>query len=1306
MAIYTYGRYATGGSKNLLLDGTLALAEANPIYVELDAKNPPGDMTRFPVLDVTPVGYTYVVRNSAAPDPTFGLAVDATQAAAIKASQEAKFGGVSVVTQLGAPPYDFVADGANLQAALDSGGIVVLPSGYITTNPTFNIDVPSTQLVGTGSGSDPASNTILRETTGLPVLSINASGTASVPILLKNLRIEATLQVGLLYGNKNVGDPAAAGPFDYIKFDNLRVVGSGTGTAEGEFCMAIAPNVSVNELTVVNSAFDNCELGWGVYQQFAPSCGASTFNNVTVSDTSFSGNNNKGIYAEKLSNATFTNVTVLDNGLKATGVNSGANNAGVDINLKSGTYPNISFVNPVIVGNGVGFANGFGIGFKARDDGASYSACPATASNVTITGGTVAGNERGIRVGEPDKSNAGPTSVVIHNVDIFGNHSTSGGAQTTGGLVNNSAATVNAKSNWWGAANGPSGDGTGGGDAVYQLPGTVEFDPFLVAPSSPDVALYIPSSKIELTTGATSFTVPVMFRSFPGALASVAFSVDYDQTCLEMPANGWSNVLAGMSSLITLNNSDAAGELDVAVWDPSALQMPDGKLLDMTFNIKSACTSSFVAPVLFGNVPPLSCGNTAGQSAACAAIDAYIPVDINVNPTFTPNTFAVDENVPAASVVGTFIGSDANGDTPLLFAFDGGTDDAAFTLTAAGVLSINASPNYEVKSNYSIKVKVSDPRGGSSSSVVTVTVNDLNEAPTAIALTPDTIAENNVPPTVVGTLSATDPDTTDTFSFAIDASCSGANNNAMFSITADKLSATVALDFEAMPVGGWQACVKVTDAGLNSFSQLVAIFASDVNEAPTSFVLSNNLVSIGQPAGFVIGSFSVTADPDGPPINQADYSYSEVAGGTGDAYFKVVGNQLQVESAAPAGSYTYKVQVTDLGVPGGTVEFTINVASASSLAVGTDPANLNVARKGNPSGSPVAVPVTYAANGNSATALTFAVKYNTTCLSFVSGGTEGPMGTVSVSVSGSPIADGATVATLNFNAKTTAEGCTGLRNDVDLEVDAVNLMQGAVPLATTAVDGKIIVIENSARGDCNADVKVNAGDFPATILEIFDADLPYLPSSSAAGGWLSSPGGTFAGSPYGCDSNATGQVDVADVVCAVNAAFNDYAACTAGDVDAATASPATLSVSPAAQADGLTSVVVTLAGAGNKVGAVGFSLFLDPAKVKFDPTDADADGMPDAVTINLPGGLLKMATWDTASSILQVAVAGISLPIAPIADGPVATILVTSIDGSNAAQLMDGSAGDVEGFSVPMKLDWQDPIGTMMHLFLPTITTR
>ena len=107
-----------------------------------------------------------------------------------------------------------------------------------------------------------------------------------------------------------------------------------------------------------------------------------------------------------MSNATLTDVSFINNGTLDLIEDDWARPylAGLDINLKYGTYENIALNNLTVVDNGLKAKDGVGVAIKARDDG-SYNANAATLRNVVINGGVFRSNERGLRFGEPGKDN-------------------------------------------------------------------------------------------------------------------------------------------------------------------------------------------------------------------------------------------------------------------------------------------------------------------------------------------------------------------------------------------------------------------------------------------------------------------------------------------------------------------------------------------------------------------------------------------------------------------------------------------------------------------------------------------------------------------------------------------------------------------------------------------------------------------------------------------------------------------------------------------------------------------------------------
>ena len=106
---------------------------------------------------------------------------------------------------------------------------------------------------------------------------------------------------------------------------------------------------------------------------------------------------------------------------------------------------------------------------------------------------------------------------------------------------------------------------------------------------------------------------------------------------------------------------------------------------------------------------------------------------------------------------------------------------------------------------------------------------ELDQAPTDIALSPGSVAENQPAGTTVGAFSTIDPDTGDTFTYTL---VGGAADNASFTIDAGgNLKTAASFDFEAR--SSYSIRVRSTDAGGLSVEKVFTISVTNVNEAPT-----------------------------------------------------------------------------------------------------------------------------------------------------------------------------------------------------------------------------------------------------------------------------------------------------------------------------------------------------------------------------------------------------------------------------------------------------------------------------------------
>src|SRR5207244_710272 len=145
--------------------------------------------------------------------------------------------------------------------------------------------------------------------------------------------------------------------------------------------------------------------------------------------------------------------------------------------------------------------------------------------------------------------------------------------------------------------------------------------------------------------------------------------------------------------------------------------------------------------------------------------------------------------------------------------------------------------------------------GLSITSPFTITVNNVNEAPTVLALSGTSVTENAAGASI-GTVTVTDPDAGDTHTFTL--------SDGRFEVVAGplKLKAGVSLDFEAEPTV--PLTITATDAGGLSVQRSFTLTVTDV--APTATFSNGGAVREGS-TGLV--SFSDQADPSG-----TDFGYS------------------------------------------------------------------------------------------------------------------------------------------------------------------------------------------------------------------------------------------------------------------------------------------------------------------------------------------------------------------------------------------------------------------------------------------------
>ena len=332
---------------------------------------------------------------------------------------------------------------------------------------------------------------------------------------------------------------------------------------------------------------------------------------------------------------------------------------------------------------------------------------------------------------------------------------------------------------------------------------------------------------------------------------------------------------------VTINDINDAPTLVTALTNQSnaedaafSFTIPSG-----TFNDEDGDTITYTATLSDGNALPswLSLDGSTGvftgtplnddvgvinvtvtaSDGTLSVTDSFALTVVNTNDAPTAislSASAIDEN-SSGTIIGDLTTSDVDvGDTHT-YSLSGADADSFDIVNGQLKLKAGISANYETKSTYAVTVTTTDGSGSTFTESFSITINDINEAPTAIALSAAAIDENATG-AVVGTLTTTDEDGGDSVTYTL----SGADAASFEVVNGElKLKSDVSADHETQT--SYSVTVTATDSGELTTSEDFTVTVNNLNDnSPT--ITSNSSVEMAENSNEVITVVGNDADGD------------------------------------------------------------------------------------------------------------------------------------------------------------------------------------------------------------------------------------------------------------------------------------------------------------------------------------------------------------------------------------------------------------------------------------------------------------
>ncbi|MDQ8052260.1 MAG: putative Ig domain-containing protein, partial [Pedobacter sp.] len=387
------------------------------------------------------------------------------------------------------------------------------------------------------------------------------------------------------------------------------------------------------------------------------------------------------------------------------------------------------------------------------------------------------------------------------------------------------------------------------------------------------------------------------------------------------------NVVTG-TTVATLSSTDANGS-DTFTY---SLISGTGDTDNATFSIAGNQLNINVSPdfetksTYSIRIRTTDSGNLTFEKSFTIAINNVVEAPTTI--TLTPASFP--ENVSFGTVVGTLnVDGDfySARDFFLTLGGTGSDDNGLFGMRdeGNGIFKLYwgsaTPPDFEGLHGSIYKIRIVYYQNVTSlERPLTLMLTNVDEAPTDLSLSANSINENVVANSTIGTFTTTDADGGDTFTYSL-VSGDGASDNGSFTIDGNALKIVPSPDFETK--NSYSIRVRTTDASGKTFDKIFAITINDVQEAVITVggTLSNFAAIQGSASAaqsFTVAGTGLTegilvTSPSGYEVSKDNSTFSTTVtvGSAGTVATTTI--YVRLSAAATIGSYNGNIQITSAG---------------------------------------------------------------------------------------------------------------------------------------------------------------------------------------------------------------------------------------------------------------------------------------------------------------------------------------------------------------------------------------------------------